>query len=522
MKIYQKTIIALLGLIIFVSLSVNIRFAQADAAPPPAPVGSDLSPSIENTNVRMVSEYVLIDIVGYPTAITSYGNRPIEHANVTAHFSMQNLGDVTEKMRVRFPMNHSDYDLEYEKMNKAEYCEYSPYPSLNEINVWVNGNKVDTEITFKTMEDHMASPNEKGEAVYKTVPCWAYFDATFPPNQEVKIKVAYTVSGYDFHGIGGEIEFQYVLGTGAGWKDTIGKAEIVARLPYDTGELNVSRCLPKDCVISGKEISWYFEDFEPQENIVLWIIHPTIWQRILAERENIRNQPNDGEAWGRLGKAYKEAQLDGKRMLSTFDEHGKKLFALSYEAYARAIELLPEDADWHYGFADLLCTRALWDEDTNENWMACAKMLMTCLQLEPEHKQGNELLNTIVSLQGNRHLMKDIVIVDVSGPEPNFLILTPGNYPLTTPSLLATETSRPIPTKTKSIIPSSTSPEQPLSQGDSVTIAVSPESTPTLEISKTEADVHTASDNQFPSGIIVVGSILCLAVIIIVVYRRTS
>ena len=69
-----------------------------------------------------------------------------------------------------------------------------------------------------------------------TIPCWAHFPVTFPPGQDVSIVVEYTVVGYR---TGSSItEYFYVLQTGAGWKDTIGKAQIIVRLPYDITPMN--------------------------------------------------------------------------------------------------------------------------------------------------------------------------------------------------------------------------------------------------------------------------------------------
>ena len=58
----------------------------------------------------------------------------------------------------------------------------------------------------------------------------------FPPGQEVLIEVRYILEGtgeYPF------ISFAYLLETGAGWKDTIGSAEVTLRLPYDISVQNV-------------------------------------------------------------------------------------------------------------------------------------------------------------------------------------------------------------------------------------------------------------------------------------------
>jgi tetratricopeptide (TPR) repeat protein len=63
--------------------------------------------------------------------------------------------------------------------------------------------------------------------------------------------------------------------------------------------------------------------------------------------------PNDGEAWGRLAKAYKEVVKMPKGYLRE-DPAGIELYALSKDAYEKCLALLPNDPLWHYGYADLL------------------------------------------------------------------------------------------------------------------------------------------------------------------------
>jgi hypothetical protein len=411
-------------------------------APPPPAIGSDLHPAIETTNVRMVSEYVLMDIAGY----SSY---PSGHANVTAQFFMRNLGDVQEQMKARFPMNLSEWVVDFETSYLEEWCDYSPMPSLDELRVWVNGVEVNVEINYETMIDYYASPNEYGEDVYITVPCWAHFDVTFPPEQDVVVKVTYTVAGYNYNGFGysgyggGDVEFAYVLGTGAGWKDTIGKADIVARLPYDVNSFNFIRCEPEDCVLSGKEISWHFEDFEPEGNVALRIVRPSIWQQVLDETENTKTNPNDGEAWGRLAKAYKDAITGGKGQIGLYEPREIEMFMRSQAAYQRAVELLPHDADWHYGFADLLCNRATWSESTYDNWHDCLLELKDALDINPNHQRANDLLEWINMDQDWKWI--NLELVDLSADQPVFLLLshTPA------PSPTVTDTLPPSPTRTK-------------------------------------------------------------------------
>jgi hypothetical protein len=418
--------------------SIDAQPARADVGPPPPPVGSDLFPGDETTNVRMLSEHVTIDIAGY----SSYSSG---HANVTAVFNMRNIGEAEERMLVRFPMNHTSYDFDDELESRSEFCEFSPLPSISNLGVSVDGSKVDVEISYETMIDPFYSPeneNEVGRIV--TFPCWAHFWVTFPPDQDVVVKITYIVPGYGYQGDGlfgegfGNVEYMYILKTGEGWMDTIGKADIVARLPYDVDPLNFAECSPDDCSNSGREISWHFEDFEPDEDIDIRIMRPEIWQRVLKERQNIENNPQDGEAWGRLARAYKESILANHLRISIYEDRELELFSLSQAAYQKAISLLPDDADWRFGFADLLCNRAFWTEGTDNDWIACVELLKQTLEIDPEHERANSLLINIAEWRTG-----ELKIVDLTGPEPDYLILTPR------PSPTVTATQTPTPTRTQ-------------------------------------------------------------------------
>ena len=179
---------------------------------------------------------------------------------------------------------------------------------------------------------------------------------------------------------------------------------------------------------------------------------------------NIDNNPEDGEAWGRLGKLYKE--ISNFRKWLRPDEGGRELYNLSVESYEKAVELKPNDALWHAGFADLL-----WFKYYFEDYMAGSTDL-TDLERAIEHiKIAYDLNQThpkiLYVLDDMRFAMPEIMVKE--GEEYIFLYLTatpvfpPTSTPTTTPSpkLLpntptskpsATETSHP-PTSTSTITP---------------------------------------------------------------------
>lgn len=86
-------IVILVAIIFFTTEPV-----RADIAPPDWPPGANLAPDSENTQVRMVSEKVVIDLK------ERIQSGSLGEAKVTAIFNMLNLGDDVETMFARFPL----------------------------------------------------------------------------------------------------------------------------------------------------------------------------------------------------------------------------------------------------------------------------------------------------------------------------------------------------------------------------------------------------------------------------------
>ena len=310
------------------------RLARADVAPPGQPPGSNPEPGTEVTQVRMVAETVLLDVLA-STPQGSFGQ-----AKVTADFTMRNLGTASESMGVRFPLGSNNG--------------FGEVPEIRNVSIKVDGLPV---VMRRILQ---------ADPLWSTDPVpWAEFDVTFPPNQEVDIQVTYLLEGtgeYPF------VAFGYIFHTGAGWKDSIGSADLIVRLPYEATIQNVifedqigwSQTTPGG-LIQGQEVRWHFDDLEPDlsHDFQLSLVMPSAWQKVLKERAAVQANPNDGEAWGRLGKLYKEILL--YRRGYRLDAGGQQLYPMSVSAYETCLSLLPNDAQWHAGFADLLAVHSYYE-----------------------------------------------------------------------------------------------------------------------------------------------------------------
>lgn len=424
----KKIYIVSLILIALISLFPQ-GTVQADVAPPESPPGVTLLPGTESTQVRMMAETVTLAISVDPA------NKQSAIAKTEAVFNMRNLGTTEEKMQARFPLSFFNGNSDG----------FGNFPEIKSIDVKVDGKTVPTKREMQPFFNSELSYKERDD-----IP-WAVFDVAFPPGQDVKVEVAYTVNGFGYYPYQ---VFKYILETGAAWNGTIGTADIIVSFPYEVSEKNIwvqggeysGYGEPTSGgVLSDNEIRWHFKDLEPtrENNIQIIIVTPSLWKSVLQETDTVTKNPKDGEAWGRLAKAYKEI-LRQKHGELRSDASGREMFALSKNAYEKSLALLPKDSLWHYGYADLLWAHYYFDlympgePDTEGILPTILTELQTALKLDPSNQQARELLLEISSV------VQDAVRVD--GDDYVYLGLTSTPESPALPSGVITETPGPPPT----------------------------------------------------------------------------
>lgn len=439
------------ALFVFISLFLLAFFfhpVSADIAPPPPPESGNILPGQQTTNVRMVSEYVLLDV-----AATSGDQMP--YANVNATFTMRNQADQEEEMNVRFPLNLL-FPMYQSDLEECPYPEGN-FPQISNFQAQVNGKAIKVTTLYETKQDKF------GDRPEINVACWASFPVVFPAQEDTTIDVSYSAQGYFAWNSTNLVQFPYVMVTGARWANTIGTADITIRAPYEFNKQNLMDAYPETSQIEGNEIHWHFVDIEPEINISATIVNPVLWGRVQKELKNLGKDPNDGESWGRLGKVYKEIIMMSRGY--RWDAGGLEIFNLSRQAYEKAVTLLPEDADWHYGYGELLNWNFTFPSygsaaDQRNDLVKAAEQFYLALEISPNHTRTLKLLETFGTNfyngdQGNAAL------IDLSGPKPVFLILTttptahvgqiqvPSETPL--PSPTQTVTATPLPQATRTI-----------------------------------------------------------------------
>lgn len=322
MKIIRLSILIVVSLLVLCPTHV----ALADAAPPLPPPGTSLEPDNSITNVQMLWEDVLMTIAD-------------DSATVQAVFRLQNQGAEIEIFYVRFPLG------------------MSVQGPITHFIASVNG--IPAPIT--TVE-------QPSDLYDDTVIPWATWPATFPPGTPVEIFVTYTVAAYHHNGITALDRYAYILVTGAGWYNTIGEGTVTFRLPYEVDESTVcigDKCgqkpLPDWYTVSGTDVIWQFTNLEPTEadNIELIILDPALHRSLLDARSQTRLNSGSPDAHLKLARLIRpaiNARCGGIWDYGCSYAEGPTtdLIPEALNAYRRALEIMPNDADLYAEYLEFL------------------------------------------------------------------------------------------------------------------------------------------------------------------------
>ncbi len=327
-KIIILAILFFLAIIFIPGLPV-----RADAAPPEPPNGEIIQPGVETTMVQMVAEEVIIDVGSTFDTISMDDEFPYRTTSgyrlaYNCTFWMVNQGTETESMNVRFPIR-SAYEV----------------GKLEIVSIKVDGDPVEW------WED---------DIVWNQDYNWAHFPVTFPPGEEVEMKVTYSTltyaNGY-LHGIPHD-SLNYILATGAGWYGPIGKGTIIIRFPYKATSENVFLGYQeKPFQFTESDLYWEFTDLEPtsNDNLFLEFVSPNRWLQIISEREKLEGSPNNVASLHRLAAAIFDVTVyEGAFGLIA----PEPLFIQGLEAIGKAAHLAPNDLDIQILYLGYLITNA--------------------------------------------------------------------------------------------------------------------------------------------------------------------
>ncbi len=203
----------------------------ADIAPIPIKAKS-ICPK-EQTSIRMESEKVVIDL---------YNDSSV----VKCLFNMKNLGE-HEKLKIGFP--------------EMSFYHYRIKSLADEVSRFIVKEN-DKAIKFH-FSDSLRYDKEYRKEVesYQIKEEWYLWDSEFQKGESKTIEVQYSLP-FGMLYKSNKRFFTYLLSTGANWKGTIGKAEIVVNFKDIEMDSIISH-QPNNCEINKNQLTWTFSDFEP-------------------------------------------------------------------------------------------------------------------------------------------------------------------------------------------------------------------------------------------------------------------
>lgn len=310
---------------------------HGDMRPPLPPGGGNLSTEAD-TWVQLVSETVLLQLQEEMAYDYFTGVDGLQYVvRVTADFNLLNTGSEEESMQAIFPMTSIDPGASY------------PDPVFD-FSVTVN----DTPVEWIMIESDQC-PYVRNDQTCS----WGQFPVTFPPGEMVHVTISYR--SY-FGEVGGGVGIRYatyILTTGAAWHGPIYDAEIILQLPFEANEETVlaMEYYPEDVhvpeqapVFDGNQARWQYHSFEPDRNWGIYFPDPDLWVRVEKIRASLAEDEADADLWVELGGIY----WDMCTVKEYYDDRLDWLGSGALEAYARAVELAPENAYAHGGYAEVL------------------------------------------------------------------------------------------------------------------------------------------------------------------------
>ncbi|MCE5248914.1 hypothetical protein LLG96_01705 [bacterium] len=138
-----------------------------------------------------------------------------------------------------------------------------------------------------------------------------------------------------------DLYFKYIVKTGAYWKDTIQDAQFRIRLiniPFD----QITKISPEGFTLEGDTVTWHFTDFEPVADIEIFIMNDVRYERMVAAKKFLEDNPNSAFGHFLLGTAYFTEDIHNPGYEIYGGEKSEKEFL-------KALELDPDnlDARWY-------------------------------------------------------------------------------------------------------------------------------------------------------------------------------
>jgi hypothetical protein len=301
-----------------------VQIARADMAPFPAQAGTSFGTN-SVTDIRMVSETVLIQVTDLAFTDVNGEAHTVLGANVTADFLLDNPQASPQTLQVGFPLDVP-----------SQATDAGGYAKISALRAYVAGNEATTQISAIGSET------------------WAGWQMSFAPG-ETSVRVTYDLPATRDNC---SAELGYVLHTGAAWASSIGHADLIVRFPY-VAETNfvsphgiyLGDTTPGYQAVSN-DLRWHYDHLEPTaaNDLAVTFVAPDCW-RTVAQARVALNQKASAENYWHVATAMADI---------VFPHHGfysPVLAQIADVEYQQALELDSGNPDLNAEYAEYLMTQ---------------------------------------------------------------------------------------------------------------------------------------------------------------------
>lgn len=260
---------------LLVCLFLFARKVNADIGPSFFSTESGVIQPGNQTSVEMRSEKVVFSNLTWDEYFLSY------RYNVRADFEMVNTGNKKENVKVSFPIKYSDMISSYggreDRLADAE-------KRITNITILADGKKQEFEVVKSDLDGGVKNLE-------------LIFNLIFDSQKTTVISVNYNDLGV-VEGYNDEYIFNYILNSGAGWKNFIQKGEIIFNLPYSETNPNIIKLLgglKNQTLINNNQVVINFSDLEPKEedDVSISLYNPKDWNKYTALRAKAQKNITD-------------------------------------------------------------------------------------------------------------------------------------------------------------------------------------------------------------------------------------
>jgi hypothetical protein len=237
--------------IVLLSLIYCTRISGLYADISPNPIQAKGIMISDSTAIKMTYEKVIVDLT-------------LDSSFVHCYFRLHNEGKAT-KIQIGYP-------------NMSTYTKDNLQNRLNSLDVWENNKRIDVVDFFAPDSIKLNTDNNSDKP-------WYLWNSYFKENEIKIINISYRLPC----GIAKKrlfCTFNYLLSTGANWKDKIDTAEIIVNLKNFDKDF-ILKISPKNYTKLNNQIKWNFYEIEPTRKNDIFIFYETMKGQYEKQLKNI-------------------------------------------------------------------------------------------------------------------------------------------------------------------------------------------------------------------------------------------